>query len=85
MTRSNDIPERPASDHRSEAEYRFQRHMTMWGSAGYPVRKVGRNWQWVEAFGIAGAPTVYKTKREAFAAIGRYLDVLCDKAAGREY
>lgn len=58
-------------------------HMVMWGSAGYPVRKVGRGWHWEEFFGVKGAPTVYKTKREAVAAVERFEEILLDKLAGR--
>lgn len=61
----------------------FLQHVTMFGSAGYPVQKVGRRWLWVEFWGVKGAPTVYKTKRECVAAIERYLDILLDKHAGR--
>ena len=71
------------TDNRSEAERRLHQHVTMFGSAGYPIRKVGRSWHWEDSFGVPGAPTVYKTKREAVAAFERFLDILCDKAAGR--
>ena len=67
----------------TQAENDFLRHMSMFGSDGYPVKKVGRNWQWMEFWGVKGAPTTYKTKRECVAAIEKYIDILCDKAAGR--
>lgn len=67
----------------TQAEADWLQHVTMYGSDGYPVQKVGRSWQWLEAFGVKGAPTVYKTKREAVAACSRYEDILIDKAAGR--
>ena len=70
-------------DTRTDAERDFHRHVTMWGSAGYPVQKIGRAWHWVDFWGVKGAPTVYKTKREAVAAVERYLTILCDKEAGR--
>lgn len=71
------------TDNRTQAEKDFQRHITMFGSDGYPVQKYGRGWHWIDFWGVKGAPTVYKTKRAAHEAIERYLDILCDKAAGR--
>lgn len=58
-------------------------HMSMFGSAGYPVQKAGRGWIWTEFWGVKGAPVVYKTKRECVAAIERYYAILLDKHAGR--
>lgn len=65
-------------------ERNWLNHMTRWGSDGYPVRKLrpGR-WVWDEFFGIKGAPTVYKTKKAAMAAVEAYEDLLIDKHAGR--
>ena len=76
-------PKLQACDTRSQAERDFQQHIDHWGSAAYPVRKVGHGWHWFDFWGVKGAPCVYKTKREAVAAIERYLDILCDKSAGR--
>jgi len=67
----------------TKAENDFLRHMMMWGSSGYPVQKVGRGWHWVEFWGVKGTPTVYKTKREAVAAVERYISILIDQKAGR--
>ena len=67
----------------SENEKRILTHISRWGSDGYPIHKSGNKWMWVEFFGINGAPTIYKTKKEAFAAFEIFLDVLRDKAAGR--
>lgn len=67
----------------SEQESAFMGHMTRWGSDGYPVRKIGNGWQWVEFYGIKGAPVVYKTKKAAFEAVENYIEFLCDKIAGR--
>lgn len=68
----------------SESEGNFLRHMMMWGSAGYPVRKVGNGrWIWDDFWGVKGAPTVYKTKRDATTAVERYISILCDRKAGR--
>ena len=67
----------------TDNEESFLRHMMRYGSDGYPVSKVGRTWQWIDFRGCSGAPTVYKTKREAFKAVDNYIDVLLDKKAGR--
>ncbi len=67
----------------TDAENHFLQHITRYGSDGYPAQKVGRNWQWMESWGVKGAPTVYKTKRDCVAAIERYVDILLDKNAGR--
>lgn len=71
------------SPHLTEGENEFLRHMTRWGSDGYPVRKVGRHWLWYEVFGVKGAPTCYATKKAACAAVEAYLGILRDKTAGR--
>jgi hypothetical protein len=67
----------------SEAEHRFLQHMTTFGSDGYPIRKYGRVWIWEDCFGVKGPNTVYKTKSKGHSAIDRYLEILCDKKAGR--
>lgn len=68
----------------TESENDFLQHITMWGSAAYPVQKLsGGRWAWRDFWGVKGAPVVYKTKRECVAAIECYLDILRDKAAGR--
>ena len=38
---------------------------------------------WADFWGVKGAPTVYKTKRDAVTAIERYIDVLIDKISER--
>lgn len=72
-----------SNDQRSDAERDFHRHISMFGSAGYPVQKMGRRWVWTDFWGVKGSPIVYKTKRDAVAAIERFVLVLNDKAAGR--
>ena len=67
----------------TQNERQFLNHMSMWGSDGYPVSKIRSRWHWHEFYSINGAPTVYKTKREAVAAVEAYLDILRDKCAGR--
>jgi len=68
----------------SQAEADFYRHMERWGSEGYPIlkRKPG-HWTWHEFCGVRGAPSPYKTKRAATAAIELFLSILLDKISGR--
>jgi hypothetical protein len=83
---AGDTRPRRATDYRglSTGENDFQRHMSMHGSAGYPIRKIkGGRWIWQPFFGVKGAPVVYKTKREAVAAVEAFLYILRDKSAGR--
>lgn len=58
-------------------------HWSMFGSDGYPVRKIGRKWQVVGQRGHGAFPTVFNTKREAVAAWEGYIGILCDYLAGR--
>ena len=67
----------------TQAESDFLGHIMMFGSAGYPVQKVRSSWQWVEFWGVKGPPITYKTKRDAVAAVERYIEILLDKNAGR--
>ncbi len=67
----------------TEAENRWLQHVQMWGSDAWPILKLKRGWIWDEAWGVAGAPTVYKTKREAMDAIECYIQALLDRLAGR--
>lgn len=60
----------------SEDEKALLTHTTMFGSDGYPIRKLGRGWYW--DFRSLSAPEVYKTKRECLAAFERFIDVLVD-------
>jgi hypothetical protein len=60
----------------SEDERGLVKHIGMWGSQGYPVRKAGRQWTW--RFCSLEAPALYKTKREATAAFETYMGVLYD-------
>ena len=72
---------RPIAAGLTQAESDFLGHLQMFGSEGYPIQKISRGWLWVEMFEIKGAPTVYKTKRAAFAAVSAYLNVLIEKCA----
>jgi len=62
----------------TENERRLVSHVMMWGSDSYPVRKVGSRWIVDEFFGCKGAPTTFKTKREATASFEAFLDILID-------
>ena len=68
--------------HLSEDENGLLVHVSMWGSTGYPVNKIGRKWSW-SFRGIKGPPVVFKTKREAVASFEAYYSILLDRAAGR--
>ena len=60
----------------TEDERALMQHVTMWGSDGYPVRKLGRKWIWGEWRSVKGPPTVFRTKRAAVESFERYLDFL---------
>lgn len=50
-------------------------HIRMWGSDGYPVRKVGsRHWSW--DYRSLESKVCFHTKREAVASFEAYLEVL---------
>ncbi len=72
-------------DMRTPEEKAWHDHMGRWGSDGWPIYKLesGKGWIWLEAFGVKGAPTVYKRKKDIEAAMIAFEGVLCDKAAGR--
>lgn len=57
-------------------------HISMWGSDGYPVRKLGAKWTWSYR-SISGPPVLFKTKREAVASFEAFHQVLIDALAGR--
>lgn len=67
----------------SEDERALLKHWSMFGAAGYPVRKLGRGWAWGPWRSVNGPPTVFKTRREAMASFERFVDVLIDAKAGR--
>lgn len=71
------------SNNLTEGENQFLQHMQRWGSRGYPVRKLGRKWQFERAFGVGGTPILYPTKTLAVKAVEAYVDILLDKVAGR--
>ena len=66
----------------TEDEKALMTHVGMWGSDGYPVKKLGRHW-WYEYRDVIKSGTLYKTKREATTAFEAYYDILIDAVAGR--
>jgi hypothetical protein len=67
----------------SEDERDLLTHVSMWGSDGYPVTKVGsRHWTWSWR-GSVNCPVVFPTKRQAVASFESYYAILLDRLAGR--
>ena len=64
-------------------ERKLMTHMSMWGSDGYPLRKLGRGWIVQGVRGLGSFPKVYKTKKEAASMWERYVGILRDRKAGR--
>lgn len=65
-------------------ELQLLKHISMFGSTGYPVRKFrSGKWTWGPFRSIQGPPTVFKTKREALASFEAFHQVLLDAYAGR--
>ncbi len=67
----------------TEDERALLTHVMRWGSDGYPVERIGRAWHWRDWRSVRGAPTVYRTKREAVAAFEAFHGILLDALAGR--
>lgn len=63
-------------------EQRLMTHVTMFGSKGYPVHKLGRGWTW-GCHDVPGPPKVFRTKREAVASFEAFWRVLVNAKAGR--
>jgi len=49
-------------------------HVQMFGTPGYPIKKLGRGWTW-NGFGVNGPPVVFKTKTEATANFELWLEL----------
>lgn len=69
----------------TENERRLMQHVSMFGSAGYPVQKIGTRWFWVDAFGVSGSPSAYRTKRAAIAAFELWCDLYRMRAGQETY
>lgn len=66
----------------TDDERALVQHVGLWGSAGYPVRKVGsRHWTWGPWRSVAGCPRVFPTKRAATASFENFVDVLIRELA----
>lgn len=66
-----------------ESEWNWLQHVSRWGADSYPVRKLGRKWEFQRMYNAGGCPSLFKTKREAVARVELYYDMLLDKNAGR--
>lgn len=67
----------------SEGERKLMRHVTMWGSDGYPIVKLGRRWTWDAAgHGACGGPPgpTFSTKRAAVASFEAYYASLVERS-----
>ena len=82
MTPTEYAKERGSRRGISEAEGSLMTHVTMFGSDGYPIRKLGRKWGW-GTDAVKGPPVCFLTKREAVESFEVFLDVLNDAYAGR--
>lgn len=58
-------------------------HISMFGSAAYPIRKMGGKWFVMGIRGCGTCSTAFKTKKEAVAQFEKYYDLLLDYNAGR--
>ena len=68
----------------SEDELALVRHISRWGSDGYPIHKYKSGcWSWGPWRSVNGPPIVFKTKREAVASFEAFENVLIDALAGR--
>lgn len=64
-------------DRRLSADERdLMTHVTMFGSAGYPIAKLGRKWWW--KYRDLQAAILYPTKTKAVESFEAYYDVLRD-------
>lgn len=55
-------------------------HITMFGSAGYPIRKDKKGKWWVDRmFGAGGFPTPFTTKKKATEQFEQYCELLLEK------
>lgn len=59
----------------TQEERALLQHVSMFGSDGYPVRKLRRGWVW-GTDSVKGPPVVFGTKAEAVAAFESFLDIL---------
>jgi len=67
----------------TDDERALMMHLSMWGSDGYPINKLGRGWTWGPWRSVKGPPVVFKTKRAAVASFEAFCNVLRE-ALGEE-
>jgi hypothetical protein len=81
------LPQCPALEGRRGirlGEERLMNHISMFGSDGYPIGKLGRGWVWLWSWDtVTGPPTVWKRKKDAVAYVEKFLDILHEAWAGR--
>lgn len=58
----------------TEDERWLVNHVSMFGSDGFPVHKVGRQWTWGPVRSVKGPPECFRTKREAVASFEAWMD-----------
>ena len=71
--------DRPLSDD----DRALMTHIDMWGSSGYPVKKMAGRWTW--DYRSRSASQMYRTKREATESFETYMGVLRDCAGNEAY
>lgn len=79
------LPQCPALEGRRGirlGEERLMNHVTMFGSDGYPIGKLGRGWVWSWST-VTGPPVVFKTKKAAVEYVEQFLGILRDAWSGR--
>jgi hypothetical protein len=65
----------------SDDESSLLTHVMMWGSDGYPIKRLGHGWTW--NYRSISHPKIFKTKREAIVSFEAFESILIDKTAGR--
>ena len=59
-------------------------HWSRFGSDGYPIRKLRAGvWVWESYRSVAGAPCTFRTRKAAWAAFERFIEILIDVDAER--
>lgn len=58
-------------------------HVAHWGSAGYPISKLGRGWTWGPWRSVKAHPVMFRTKKKAVESFEIFLEILADAKAGR--
>ena len=64
----------------TEDEIYLLDHVCRWGSDGYPIQKIGREWSWGAVRSVKGHPCLFKTKREAIESFEAFYNTLLDRS-----